>query len=69
MMDKRSVRIDYTNYRGERRERIIAPLELRFEPTERHPEPQWILYAIDREAGAWRGFAMKDVHSWKPVYE
>lgn len=67
-MEERSVRIDYTNYRGERRERIIAPLELRFEPTEWHPEAQWILYAIDRDAGALRGFAMKDVHSWEPVH-
>lgn len=61
------VLIDYTNWRGERGERVIEPRHIEFTSTEFHKEPQWILKAWDVDKGAWRDFAMKDVHSWRPT--
>lgn len=58
------VMIDYTNYRGERRMRRIKPLTIRFDTSDWHPEPQWLLRAVDTEQGATRDFAMKDIHKW-----
>lgn len=65
-MDMR-VKIDYTNWQGERRIREIQPVEIKFEATKWHPEPQWILHAIDIDDPQYqeKGFAMKDIHSWK----
>lgn len=65
----RDVVIDYTNHRGERRERRIMPLDRppQWENNEFHRETQWVLYAIDLEKGAERGFAMKNIHSWRPA--
>lgn len=56
--------IDYTNWRGERRERTVTPISIVFGPTEWHPEPQWLLEAIDSEKGL-RRFAMANIHSWR----
>lgn len=61
------VRIDYTNYRGERQIRIIRPLNIVFENNEWHPDTQWLLKAEDGEKRQIRMFAMKDIHSWKPM--
>lgn len=64
----RYVVIDYTNWRGERRERLIEPLyRIEFENSEWHPETQWVLYAIDREKGrnVIRDFALASIHSWR----
>lgn len=72
MSDKREplymhgVVIDYTNYRGERGERLIAPKEMFFGSNEYHTEPQWLLSAFDPGKGEDRTFAMKDIHSWRP---
>lgn len=63
----RSVVIDYTNWRGERSERRIRPYSIVYSSTEWHPEPQWILLAWDVERMVDRGFAMKDIHAWKPA--
>ena len=63
------VRIDYTNWRGERSIRLVKPLRLEFENSEWHPETQWVLYAVDLDKGVERVFAMKDLHSWEPVHE
>lgn len=60
------VTIDYTNYRGERSLRRVLPLDILFGSTEFHPEPQWLLTAIDEDKKAERVFAMKDIHSWTP---
>lgn len=68
--------IDYTNHRGERRERRIRPTGLIWHPegTEWHKGPQWILWAVDLEPTGSeprpvKGFAMTGIHSWKPVSE
>lgn len=58
--------IDYTNHRGERAKREIIPLELKWEVSEWHLEPQWVIRALDLEKAAERHFAMKSIHSWEP---
>ena len=64
------VLIDYTNHRGERRNRWIVPSSLLWAPdgNEWHPGPQWLLWAMDREDGdQLKAFAMKSIHSWTSV--
>lgn len=61
----RAVIIDYTNWRGERAERRIRPLGLRFESNEWHPEKQWLLIAVDLDRNEDRTFAMANIHSWR----
>jgi hypothetical protein len=63
------VTIDYTNHRGERRERRIVPKLLWFGMTEHHQTSQWLLDATDVEKGEPRTFALRDVHSWQPVVD
>jgi predicted DNA-binding transcriptional regulator YafY len=57
--------IDYTNWQGERRVRRIQPLALHYGKNKWHPEEQWMLYAIVRETGEARYFAMDCIHSWR----
>lgn len=59
-----SVRIVYTNYRGETAIRTVVPRLIQFAATEWHPEPQWLLVAFDLEKQAERSFAMKDIRAW-----
>ena len=61
------VSIDYTNYKGERKIRIILPQMIWFGHTEHHPEHQWILEAWDLEKNALRSFAMRDIHKWETL--
>lgn len=49
----------YTNWCGETAERKIIPLRIWFGATQWHPEPQWLLAAIDVEKGAERDFALR----------
>ena len=66
MADARRVLIiDYTNYRGERRERRIRPLGIHFANDEWHPETQWLLEAVDEERNVIRDFAMVNIHSMR----
>jgi predicted DNA-binding transcriptional regulator YafY len=62
---KQYVRIDYTNWRGERSLRHIHPLSIAFANDEWHPETQWLLEAVDLEKGAIRWFALANIHSWQ----
>ena len=57
--------VDYTNWRGERRERVIEPRRVWFGTTEHHPEPQWFLAALDVEKDQTRDFALRDIHSMR----
>ncbi len=61
---KKTLRILYTNYKGETAVRTILPKELKFGSTEYHPEEQWLLVAFDLEKNAERTFAVKDIQSW-----
>jgi hypothetical protein len=55
-----SVELVYRNWRGEVRPRKIRPLGAYFGSTQWHPEPQWLLNAVDLEDGATKQFALKD---------
>jgi hypothetical protein len=58
------VPIRYTNWRGKTRVRRIVPIRLRFAANEWHPEPQWLLDAIDVGKQAERSFAVAGIHEW-----
>ena len=61
-----NVVIDYTNHRGERDRRIVAPITIAYANNQWHTEDQWLLIAMDVEKNKLRYFAMKDIHSWQP---
>lgn len=58
------VKIDYTNWRGERSERRIVPMRMEWGQNKWHKEPQWLLHALDVDKRESRIFAMADIHSW-----
>ena len=64
-IEKRIVRFTYTNHRGETRTRIVRPIEIAFTYSTFHPEPQWVLTALDLGKNAIRSFAMKDIKDWR----
>lgn len=65
--DPRLVRIDYTNYRGERGWRVVVPSFVAFESNEWHPVACWLLHAWDVDKAAMRTFAMDKIHAWVPL--
>ena len=62
---EKRIYIDYTNWRGERRVRLIQPIEMGmyFGSNEYHKEPQWLLRAIDCESNGIRTFALRNIHA------
>jgi len=60
------VSIDYTNYRGKRKQYEILPEKIYFGSNEYHTEPQWLMNAkvYDGDEIKERNFAMRDIHSW-----
>jgi hypothetical protein len=63
-------KLDYTNWRGIRSIRKVQPVDIKFTSNEWHPEEQWLLIAFDLEdAYIEKGFAIKNIHSWKPLGE
>lgn len=62
--EPRAVIIDYTNHRGERRERTVIPRlgSLRVAETPDHKPAQWVFDAWDVEKEAWRTFALANLH-------
>lgn len=63
-VNEKAVKIVYTNWRGETGVRRIIPKGIKFGANEWHPEPQWLLEALDIEKNADRAFALKDIHHW-----
>ena len=61
------VSLDYTNHRGERATRLILPSRIYFGATAWHPEPQWLLVALDVEKLARRDFALSALPGWEPA--
>lgn len=55
-----TLEVTYRNHRGEVRVRRIVPLGVYFGSTQWHPEPQWLLNAIDAETNTTKQFALKD---------
>jgi predicted DNA-binding transcriptional regulator YafY len=64
MEKAKSVKIIYTNFRGETGIRNILPKEIFFDSNEWHKEDQWLLLAYDLDKGEDRTFAIKDIHTW-----
>ena len=63
LTEKRTL-LDYTNHRGERRERTVIIQTFYFGTSDFHPgEPQWFLHAFDVKKQALRHFAVKDIHN------
>jgi predicted DNA-binding transcriptional regulator YafY len=58
------VTLRYRNHRGETALRRVLPLRLWYGATAWHPEPQWLLDAVDTERGVERSFALRDVLAW-----
>lgn len=58
---KALVTVIYTNYRGEIAVRRIRPMRVYFGATEYHPEPQWLVEAMDIDKEAIRIFALRDM--------
>lgn len=54
----RDLRILYTNWRGERRERVIRPISIFFGSNRWHPDLQWLVVAWDMEKKERRTFAL-----------
>jgi predicted DNA-binding transcriptional regulator YafY len=67
-MTKR-VEIDYTNWKGERRTRIVRPIHggMQHSHNQYHPKSQWLFQAVDEETGKVKTFAMAGLHSWKTI--
>lgn len=63
------VKIIYTNWKGETRERLILPHHIYWGTTCYHPVEQWLMIATDLEKDEYRHFAMKDIKSWTPIEE
>jgi hypothetical protein len=63
----RTVRICYTNHRGETRVRAVLPERIWYGVSEWHPGPGWLMDAVDLEAPkrCTRTFALRDIHWWQ----
>lgn len=65
-MQPMSVVLDYTNWKGERRDRRIMPLTLWFGVSEFHDTPQWFIRAMDLERNVMRDFSLSTIHGVQP---
>lgn len=63
----KQVEIDYTNWRGERRRRIIEPFDIKWASNRWHKEEQWLLFAICAEDNCIKTFAMSGIHRWRTL--
>lgn len=64
---RRTITIDYTNYRSERGIRNVMPMQVFFGANQFHKDgDQWFLEAldVDKKPPAVRHFALKNIHSW-----
>lgn len=52
---------DYINHRGEFSRRRARPVSYRYGSSDWHPNPQWLMMAIDVEKNEPREFAMMDM--------
>lgn len=66
MSENKQLRITYTNWKRETRERLIEPIEIWFGSTRWHPDEQWLLKAIDVEKQEERDFAMTQIGKITP---
>lgn len=52
------ITVMYCNWRGERRTRHLQPISMWYGSTEWHPDPQWLIKAIDMDTGDEKDFAL-----------
>ena len=60
----RLTHITYRNHRGITTLRAISPLAIHHGSTEHHPEPQYLLLALDLDKRSDRLFALRDILCW-----
>ncbi|WP_018500860.1 DUF1653 domain-containing protein [Parafrankia discariae] len=61
------ITLDYTNHRGERKERLVRPERVWHGRTDWHPEyDQWLLEAFDKDRQDIRNFTLRNIHNWRP---
>ncbi len=58
------IKIEYTNYRGEKGVRTIVPISFFFGTTEYHPQEQWLIKLWDVDRQAERIYALKEISRW-----
>lgn len=65
------ITIDYTNWRGERRERHVRPIGIQFTCTEHHPEKQWLMWGLEKKDNeeVLRAYAMVNIHGYRGMDE
>ena len=56
-----TISFGYTNWRGKTSIRTARVIRLTYSRTEWHPEPQWLLEAVDTEKDVIRLFALRDM--------
>ena len=67
-MDKDCILIDYTNWRGERRNRVVRPTgRMMFGSNQWHPDEQWLFEAIDLEEAEPKWFALSGLRGVCPA--
>lgn len=54
----------YKNYRGEYGIRTVLPKKIYWGSNEYHEEPQWLMFAWDKDKMDNRVFAMKDIQEF-----
>ena len=64
-IEKKKIKILYTNWKGVTAYRNIIPKSIEFKSTEWHKDEQWILNAFDLDKKQDRAFAIKDIKEWK----
>jgi predicted DNA-binding transcriptional regulator YafY len=65
-MQPMAIVLDYTNWKGERKDRRIMPLTLWFGVSEFHDEPQWFIRAMDLDRNVMRDFSLATIHGVQP---
>lgn len=58
--------IEYVNFKGEKSERKILPIEIWFGNTRRYKDDQWFLKALDFEKGDERNFRFRGIEKFSP---
>ncbi len=61
---KNPIKVEYTNYRGEKGIRTIIPLNFFFGSNEYHTQEQWLLRVWDCDRQAERIYAAKEITRW-----
>ena len=65
---RQTVIIDYTNWRGERRERRVIPQYSIYGSNQWHPGNQWLWVMWDLEENKEKCFAASGIHSWRAAF-